>query len=223
MHNIVLQISNLFHSWGMAGLFANATIESCLPGFPLPPDVLLIAMCLSLPQKALLYALICTTGSITGALIGYCVGRFGGRPLFNYLFRSKMDKLETVDKLFEEYGAFAVFFSAFSPIPYNIFAIASGITKMNVFKFWFVSCLGRGGRFFFVSIMLMLFGDTIKENMNYFIIGVSVLLIAFFAVLYKKRHSITGKKSDDISCTKTIVESKPNVNEADMEQEYANN
>ena len=219
MHDIIIHISNLFQSWGMAGLFVNAMIESCLPGFPLPPDVLLIGMCLSLPQKAILYALVCTTGSITGALIGYIAGRFGGRPLFYSLFKSKADKLETVDKLFEEYGAFAVFFSAFSPIPYNIFAIASGITKMNVFKFWFVSCLGRGGRFFFVSIVLMLFGETIKQYMNYFIIGVSVLLIAFFAVLYKKRHSIVNKKSDDIKAVKSASDIKLKNNENNMEQE----
>ena len=220
MHDLILHISNLFQSWGMAGLFVNALIESCLPGFPLPPDVLLIGMCLTMPQKALLIALICTTGSITGALIGYAAGRFGGRPLFDYLFRSKTDKLEAVDRLFEEYGAFAVFFSAFSPIPYNIFAIASGITKMNVFKFWFVSCLGRGGRFFFVSIVLMLFGETIKQYMNYFIIGVSVLLIAFFVILYKKRHSITGKNNNFESMT--IKENK-SVSETNKEQEYANN
>lgn len=223
MHEIVLQITNLFQSWGMAGLFINAVIESCLPGFPLPPDVLLIGMCLTLPAKALLYALICTTGSITGALIAYALGRFGGRPLFERLFKNKMDKLQMVDKLFDEYGAYAVFFSAFSPIPYNIFAIASGITKMNVFKFWLASCLGRGGRFFFVSTIIMIFGETIKQYMNYFIAGVSVLLIVFFLVLYKKRHSIVGKKNDDIKDVKTIIENKTNISENNMEQEYANN
>ena len=209
MHDIVLQISSLFQSWGMPGLFINAVIESCLPGFPLPPDVLLIGMCLALPAKALLYALICTTGSITGALIAYTLGRFGGRPLFEYLFKNKIDKLQAVEKLFDEYGAFAVFFSAFSPIPYNIFAIASGIMKMNVFKFWFVSCMGRGGRFFFVSIVLMLFGETIKQYMNYFIIGVSVLLVLFFVVLYKKRHSIMGKKNSENT---DLISKKDNKN-----------
>ena len=223
MHEIVLQITNLFQSWGMAGLFINAVIESCLPGFPLPPDVFLIGMCLTLPAKALLYALVCTTGSITGALIAYALGRFGGRPLFERLFKNKIDKLQTVDKLFDEYGAYAVFFSAFSPIPYNIFAIASGITKMNVFKFWLASCLGRGGRFFFVSIIIMIFGETIKQYMNYFIAGVSVLLILFFLVLYKKRHSIVGKRNDDIKDVKTIIENKTISNENNMEQEYANN
>ena len=219
MHEIILNISNLFQSLGMQGLFINAVIESCLPGFPLPPDVLLIGMCLALPSKALLYALICTTGSITGALIAYALGRFGGRPLFNYLFRTKTDKLEAVEKLFDEYGAFAVFFSAFSPIPYNIFAIASGIMKMNVFKFWLVSCLGRGGRFFFVSIVLMIFGETIKQYMNYFIIGVSVLLVAFFVILYKKRHSISGKKDNSIKDIKKVNDKINTTNENNMEQE----
>ena len=219
MHELILHISQLFQSLGMPGLFINAVIESCLPGFPLPPDVLLIGMCLALPSKALLYALICTTGSITGALIAYALGRFGGRPLFDYLFRKKADKLEAVEKLFDEYGAFAVFFSAFSPIPYNIFAIAAGIMKMNVFKFWLVSCLGRGGRFFFVSIVLMIFGETIKDNMNYFIIGVSVLIVAFFVILYKKRHSIVGKKNIEINDNLQQKENKPNDKSENMEQE----
>ena len=215
MHEIILNISNLFQSWGMVGLFANALIESCLPGFPLPPDVLLIGMSLTIPQKALFYALICTTGSITGASIGYFVGRFGGRPLFYHLFKSKADKLEMVDKLFEEYGAFAVFFSAFSPIPYNIFAIASGITRMNVFKFLLVSCLGRGGRFFFVSAILMLFGETIKQYLNYVIAGVSVLLVVFFVILYKKRHSILKKENSDVS----LIKNRPHKENENMEQE----
>ena len=214
MHEIITNISSLFQSMGMQGLAINALIESCLPGFPLPPDVLLIAMSLALPSKALLYALICTAGSLSGALIGYTMGRFGGRPLFNYLFRNKADKLLTVEKLFEEYGAFAVFFSAFSPIPYNIFAIASGILKMNVFKFLFVSALGRGGRFFFISIVLMLFGETIKQYMNYFIIGISVLLVLFFVVLYKKRHSIIKAKSSET----TGILNKQNKEKENMEQ-----
>ena len=215
MHELILHLSNLFQSLGIPGLFINAAIESCLPGFPLPPDVLLIGMCLSIPKKALLYALICTTGSITGALIGYLAGRFGGRPLFNYWFKDKTDKLEMVEKLFNEYGAFAVFFSAFSPIPYNIFAIASGIMKMNVLKFWFVSCLGRGGRFFFVSIILMLFGETIKQYLNYVIAAVSILLVAFFVVLYKKRHSIIKNKNEnsDISIFSNKTDKETNTTE----------
>jgi undecaprenyl-diphosphatase len=190
MNELILNITNLFQSLGLQGLAINAGIESCLPGFPLPPDFLLIAMDLASPHKALLYASVCTIGSVTGGILGYFIGKYGGRPLFNYLFRKNIDKLDAVEKLYEQYGSLAVFFSAFSPIPYNIFTIASGILKMNPLKFIGVSILGRGGRFFLVSVVLMLFGETIKQYLNYVIIGVTILLIIFFVVVYKKRHSI---------------------------------
>ena len=215
MHNLILQISNLFQSLGMPGLVINAAIESCLPGFPLPPDVMLMAMSVALPQKALFFALICTAGSVTGGIFGYLFGKFGGRPLFNKLFSKNMDKIDAVEKLYEKYGSLAVFFSAFSPIPYNIFTIASGILNMNIFKFIAVSCLGRGGRFFLVSAVLMLFGETIKQYLNYVIIGISVLLVGFFFILYKKRHSLIAKKDSDIS----LIENKPQKENETMEQE----
>ena len=195
MHEFILQINNIFQSWGVSGLAVNAAIESCLPGFPLPPDLLLIAMSLTLPQKAMFYALVCTIGSVTGGSIGFLLGYFGGRPFFNYLFRKNIDKLNSVEEMYKEYGSWAVFFSAFTPIPYNIFTIASGILKMNYFKFLLASILGRGGRFFLVSTVLLLFGETIKQYLNLVIIVVSILLVIFFVVLYRKRKCfIKGDK-----------------------------
>ncbi len=198
MHQIILSISNFFQSLGMPGLVINAAIESCLPGFPIPPDIMLIAMSLTIPQKALFFALICTCGSVTGGVFGYLFGKYGGRPLFNHFFGKNIDKLDAVEKLYDKYGSFAVFFSAFSPIPYNIFTIASGILNMNILKFIAVSFCGRGGRFFLESIVLMLFGETIKQYMNYVIILVTVLMAAFFFIIYKKRHSIIQKDNNDI-------------------------
>ena len=214
MESILATISAWFKSMGVQGLIINAGIESCLPGFPLPPDVLLIAMNLSNPNKALLFALICTLGSVTGGAVGYLIGRFGGRPLINKLFSKKADKFQAVEALYEQYGSLAVFFSAFSPIPYNIFTIASGILKMNFLKFLGVSFLGRGGRFFLVSIVLMLFGEIIKQYLNYVIIGVTVLLIGFFVIIYKKRHSIISKNESDI----TLIENKPAKENENTEQ-----
>lgn len=220
MENIFNTLSVWFQSLGIPGLAINAGIESCLPGFPLPPDFLLIAMDLAAPNKALLFALVCTIGSISGGAIGYAIGRFGGRPLFNRLFAKKADKFQAVEKLYEQYGSLAVFFSAFSPIPYNIFTIASGILRMNFLKFMGVSLLGRGGRFFLVSTVLMLFGETIKQYLNYVIAGVSVLLIIFFAVLYKKRHSLIKNESSDMP----ILDKNQTKHEKNnTESTYANN
>ena len=215
MNQIILNITNTFQSLGVPGLAINAGIESCLPGFPLPPDFLLIAMDLATPQKALFYALVCTLGSVTGGIFGYMIGKFGGRPLFNYLFRKNIDKLNAVEDLYEKYGSLAVFFSAFSPIPYNIFTIASGILKMNVFKFTAISFMGRGGRFFLVSTVLMLFGETIKQYLNYVIIGVTIVLIIFFAVMYKKRNSIL--KTDKIK-----LQQSEQVRTSNSEEELIN-
>ena len=191
MHDILVKINDLFQSWGVLGLAVNSCIESffLLP----PPDILLISMDLAKPEKALYYAFVCTIASAIGGAIGYAIGRFGGRPVFNFLFRKKQDKLESVEKMYKEYGSFAVFFSAFTPIPYKIFTIASGILKMNFLKFFIASFVGRGARFFLVSLVLMFFGEAVKKYIELVILAVTILIVIFCIVVYKK---IKERKKD---------------------------
>ena len=186
MHEILVKINDLFQSWGVPGLALNSFIESffLVP----PPDILLISMDLAKPEKSLYYATVCTIASAFGGAFGYLIGFVGGRPVFNFLFRNKHEQFENVEKLYGKYGSFAVFFSAFTPIPYKIFTIASGILNMNFWKFMIASFLGRGMRFYLVSIILMLFGETIKHYIEWVILGVTLLIILFFVILYKKRH-----------------------------------
>ena len=113
------------------------------------------------------------------------------------MFRNKQDKLDAVEKMYNEYGSFAVFFSAFTPIPYKVFTIASGILKMNFWKFLLASFFGRGGRFFLVSIVLMLFGEAIKKYLELVILVVTIIIIIFCVVVYKKRHSLIKRDKDD--------------------------
>ena len=188
MHEILVSMNNFFQSMGVQGLAINSAVESffLVP----PPDFLLIAMDLAKPEKALYYASICTLASIAGAVIGYFIGLFGGRPVFNFFFKNKHDKFEAVEKMYNEYGSFAVFFSAFTPIPYKVFTIASGVLKMNFWKFILASFFGRGGRFFLVSLVLMFFGEAVKQYLELVILAVTVLIIIFCIIVYKKRHSI---------------------------------
>ena len=188
MHELLSQMNNLFQSLGLQGLALNAFIESffLVP----PPDILLVAMDLAKPEKAMFYAAVCTIFSALGGIVGYLIGLFGGRPVFNFLFRSKHEQFDNVEKLYNKYGTLAVFFSAFTPIPYKIFTIASGILNMNFPKFVIASFFGRGLRFFIVSLVLMLFGKTVKEYIELVIIGVTVLMVLFFVILYKKRHML---------------------------------
>ena len=188
MHELFSQMNNYFQSLGIYGLALNSFVESffLVP----PPDFLLIAMDLAKPEKALWYATVCSFASILGGLVGYLIGLFGGRPVFNWFFRKHPEQFEKVEALYNKYGSAAVFFAGFTPIPYKVFTIASGVLNMNWWKFTIASFFGRAGRFFVVSIVLMLFGEMIKQYLEIVIAVVSVIIILFFVVLYYK-----GKKS----------------------------
>ncbi len=188
MHEVFSSMNSWFQSMGVWGLAINSCVESffLLP----PPDFLLIAMDLAKPEKALYYAFICTLASAVGGAIGYAIGYWGGRPAFKFLFKKHIDKLDHVEKLYKEYGSFAVFFSAFTPVPYKIFTIGSGILKMDFLKFFSVSLLGRGARFFLVSLVLMFFGEAVKKHLELIILAVTILIIIFCIIVYRK-----GKKS----------------------------
>ena len=184
MHEFFSNINAWFQSMGVIGLALNSGVESffLLP----PPDFLLIAMDLASPQKALYYAFVCTLASAVGGGIGYSIGYWGGRPAFKFLFKKHIDKLDRVEEMYKEYGSFAVFFSAFTPVPYKIFTIGSGILKMNFWKFFSVSLLGRGARFFLVSLVLMFFGEAVKKHLEAIILVVTIIIIIFCIVVYKK-------------------------------------
>ena len=200
-------MDSYFQSLGTLGLALNSCIESffLVP----PPDFLLIAMDLATPNKALYYALVCTLASAIGGVIGYLIGKFGGRPVFIWLLtlfskkegsqkrkelKSGLQKFKEVETLYNKWGVHAVFFAAFTPIPYKVFTIASGILNMNAWAFFFASVVGRGLRFFIVSTVLMLFGEAIKDHLDLIILLATLVIVLFFVILYFKGKSISSKK-----------------------------
>lgn len=195
MHEIFSQMNNYFQSLGIYGLALNSFIESffLVP----PPDFLLIAMDLAKPEKALWYATVCSFASILGGLVGYLIGLIGGRPVFNWFFRKNPEQFEKVEELYKKYGSIAVFFAGFTPIPYKVFTIASGVLNMNWWKFTIASFFGRAGRFFVVSIVLMLFGEMIKQYLEIVIAVVSVIIVLFFVILYYKSKKSFKTKSEE--------------------------
>lgn len=178
MHEILQSLQNWFMNHGAWGLGLNAWLESFIP-VP-PPDFLLIAMDLANPQKALFYALIATIGSAFGGITGWLFGKIGGRPLFNWIFRKKKDLFNTVEENYKKYGTIAVAMAALTPVPYNIFAWASGILNMNPVLFTLISIFGRGARFFLVSVLLLFFGEKIKQHLGITVLIISILLLVFY-------------------------------------------
>lgn len=173
--------------YGMTALFALAFAESSF--FPIPPDVLLIALCLSVPLKAFRFALVCTIASTLGGMFGYFLGaefyELIGKPIISFYHLT--DKYEYVAGLYNRYNAIAVAIAGFTPIPYKLFTILAGVCQINFPIFVTASILSRGARFFIVATLIWKFGESIKvfidKYFNLLTIIFGVLLVGGFVAL----------------------------------------
>jgi membrane protein YqaA with SNARE-associated domain len=149
--------------------------------FPIPPDVLLIPMVIADRAKAWLIAAVCTLGSVLGGLAGYAIGYFlfetVGQPVLEVY--GYMDKFAHVREIFRDWGFWFVFAAGFTPIPYKVITIASGVMTLNPVVFLIASAVSRGGRFYLVAALLWYFGPPIRR----FIEGNLRLLSVVFVVL----------------------------------------
>ena len=151
----------------LLALVAIAFAESSV--FPIPPDVLLIAIVASTPGRWLAAAGLCTAGSVAGALLGYAIGHgfmaTVGQPIVD--FYHAQPHLDRVVELYN--GPWGIWFLAaatFTPIPYKVATIAAGATQMPVLPFVLVSALGRGARFFLVAAILRVFGAPVRAHLE---------------------------------------------------------
>ena len=151
-------------SWLAALSFSEASF------FPIPPDVLLIPLCLGNIRKALKFALICSIASVLGGLAGYLIGAFAWDMLqglfFSYVPGFTPEKFERISAWYGEWGWPLVFLAGFSPIPYKVFTIASGVLGMAWLPFLLASAVSRSARFFLVAILISKFGEPIKEKID---------------------------------------------------------
>lgn len=175
--------------YGVPALFAISFAESSF--FPLPPDVLLLALGVARPKRAFWYAGVCSVASVLGGLLGYVIGFFAweaSRELFfNYVPGFSREAFAQVQSLYNEYGFLAVTIAGFTPIPYKIFTIASGVFGMNVPLFVLASGFSRSARFFLEGALLYRFGARIQQILdryfNLITIAFVVLLVGGFALV----------------------------------------
>jgi membrane protein YqaA with SNARE-associated domain len=159
-------------------LFAIAFIESSF--FPIPPDVLLIALCLGHVTKSFRFALICSVGSVLGGVFGYAIGYFlmdsVGQSILN--FYHFHDKFEAVKNMYHEYGALAVFIAGFSPLPYKVFTITSGVMELNIVSFVIASAVSRSLRFFLFATLFYFVGPKIKPYLDRYFVYIAWAFVA---------------------------------------------
>lgn len=148
--------------YGMWALFLIAFAESSF--FPIPPDVLLIALAISIPTRAFHFALVATIGSLIGGIAGYGIGMFGydsiGRPIVEFYHGQEI--MQAIKEWYDKYGFWAVLGAAITPLPYKIFTISSGMFSFDFFQFMIASIIGRSVRFFAVAGLIWKFGKPIK-------------------------------------------------------------
>lgn len=180
--------------WGALALFVLAFAESSF--FPVPPDVLLIALCLGNPRRSLRYAAICTIGSVLGAAGGYAIGYLLwqtasgehtalARWCFDHIFTQ--EQFGGVQSVFEKYNFWAIFTAGFTPIPFKLFTIAGGVFGINMPMFILASIVSRGMRFFLIAWLIKRFGPPIKlfidKYFNLLAIVFTVVLIGAFVLV----------------------------------------
>ncbi|HEY9072361.1 MAG TPA: YqaA family protein [Candidatus Ozemobacteraceae bacterium] len=167
-------------------LFAIAFAESSF--FPVPPDVLLIAMTLAQPAKGLWYAAVCTLGSVSGALFGYLIGyafwAVVGEYFFRYIPGFTHEVFDQVSRSYEQYSVLIVFTAAFTPIPYKVITITAGVSHISLLPFILASAFGRAGRFFLVSGLLMKFGPSVKEFIEKYFNLLTVLVVVIYVLAF---------------------------------------
>jgi membrane protein YqaA with SNARE-associated domain len=163
-------------------LFGIAFIESSF--FPIPPDVLLIAMTMAAPKKWLRFATICTVGSVCGAFLGYLIGwglyeSVGKWIVDTYHLQNVMD---LVGRKYQENAFLTVFTAAFTPIPYKVITIAAGLFRISLATLAVASIIGRAGRFFMVAAALRLFGEKIERSIEKYFDIFSLLFTALIVI-----------------------------------------
>ena len=175
------------HRYGGLALLLLAFVESSV--FPIPPDVLLMALALGKPGAAFRFALICSVGSVAGGLAGYVIGWLLmdglGRPIIE-LYNAQAAYAE-VEQRFVAHGGWAVAIAGFTPIPYKVFTIAAGATQLSLSSFVLASVVSRSARFFLISGLIYYYGPTIKvfidKYFNILTIVFTVLVLLGFVLL----------------------------------------
>ena len=201
-HDLLSQMLHWVESFsssphGTWALFIIAFAESSF--FPIPPDVLLIALCLGRPDQALWFATVCSIASVLGGILGYFIGLYGGRPLLVKMFGEK--RLIPVQRYYDKYDAWAIGIAGLTPIPYKVFTISAGAFRINFKIFVVASVLSRSARFFVVAGLIYLYGepvrDFIEKYLDWLSIGFVVVLLFGFWVINRRVRRIDGESDDD--------------------------
>ena len=180
-------------------LAAVSFIESSF--FPIPPDVMVIPMVISKKDDFFKIFLITTIFSVLGGILGYFLGAsffdIGMQIMSFYGYEDKLNDLK--NNLINSEGFYAwlgiLFIAGFTPLPYKVFTIASGLISFNILVFILISLISRGLRFFIVSYLSYKFGNIFTKFMDkhgskwFTIFGILIVIVGIIIYLLFKPHA----------------------------------
>jgi membrane protein YqaA with SNARE-associated domain len=160
LYDGVIRLSKGKHA--LPALAAVSFAESSF--FPVPPDVILVPMALANPEKARLYALVCTVASVLGGIVGYAIGALLYDTVGHWLISAYGygEGIDAFRAAYAKWGAWIILIKGLTPIPYKIVTIASGFAGYNFFAFIVLSTITRGARFFLEAELLRVYGEPIR-------------------------------------------------------------
>ncbi|MBC8257181.1 MAG: DedA family protein [Candidatus Marinimicrobia bacterium] len=181
--------------YGTMALFLLSLSEASF--FPIPPDVLLIALALGSRKQSYKFALICSIASIIGAIGGYCIGNYlwwagdGYNEIALFFFNHVPGFSESVfldiKKQYDYYGFIITFTAGFTPIPFKVFTISAGAFNISFPLFLLASSISRSARFFLVSFLIVKYGEQVEGFINRYFnlltIAFAILLIGSYILL----------------------------------------
>jgi len=166
--------------YGAPALFLLSLAESSF--FPIPPDVLQIALSISKPRRSFYYATVSGIGSVLGGIVGWLIGfafwAAVGGVFEAYVPGCSPENFQRVRELYERWGFLALLGAAFTPIPYKVFTISAGVFHISLLVLILASSLGRFARFYAVATCIFFFGPAVKELLDKYLELISLLLFA---------------------------------------------
>ncbi|ONG51215.1 cytochrome B [Pseudoroseomonas deserti] len=185
LYDRVLRLAAHRHAerWLAAVSFAESSV------FPIPPDAMLLPMCLARPERAWRYAAICTIASVIGGLVGYGIGYFLFEALAQPILTAygHAQALDTFRAWFDRWGAAVILIKGLTPIPYKIVTIAAGAAAFDPWIFLVASIVTRGLRFFLLAALLQRYGSPVRafveKRLTLLTTLVALGIVAGFAAL----------------------------------------
>lgn len=163
-------------------LSAMSFIESSV--FPIPPDVMLVPMALAKPNSALFYAFLTTVASVLGGLLGYVIGMFAFHLVHPWIIHFGYEPMyQQICVWFKDWGFWIIFLAGFTPIPYKLFTIAAGVTRLALLPFILGSIVGRGARFFLVALLMSWGGERVEKMLMQYIDRITWALLGVGVVV----------------------------------------